>query len=66
MDIQDREREREGEGKRNGRAHTLEGDLEALQEWRLGGGIWRGIENADSYRDSAEVVFFSSSLQILE
>jgi hypothetical protein len=25
--------------------HVLEGDLEALQEWRLRGEFWRGMQN---------------------
>jgi hypothetical protein len=30
------------EKKKGGGTHSLEGDLEGLQEWRVRGGIWRG------------------------
>jgi hypothetical protein len=46
--------------------HNLEGEMESLQEWRVGGEIWRSMENRGPYRGSDGVVFFSSSLQILE
>jgi hypothetical protein len=41
-----RERDRGVEGTKNkiGGAHYLEGGVEGLQEWRLGGGIWRGAQ----------------------
>jgi hypothetical protein len=39
--------------------------MEGLQEWRVGEGIWRSMENGGPYRGPAGVVF-SSNLQILE
>jgi hypothetical protein len=37
----------------------LEGDLEGLQEWRVRGGIWRGMQNEGLFRGPARVGFFS-------
>jgi hypothetical protein len=31
----------------------LEGDLEGLQEWRVRGGIWRGMQNGGLFRGPA-------------
>jgi hypothetical protein len=39
----DKEEEKEKVRKNeNGRTHNLEGEVEGLQKWRVGGGIWRG------------------------
>jgi hypothetical protein len=51
----DASRERE-EGVWSG-THNLEGEMEGLQEWRVGGGIWRGMQNRGLFRGSAGVVF---------
>jgi hypothetical protein len=40
--------------------------MEDLQEWRVGERIWRSMENEGPYRGPAGVVFFASSLKILE
>jgi hypothetical protein len=37
------------------------GGVEGLQEWRLGGEIWRGVQNRGPFGGSAEVDFFASS-----
>jgi hypothetical protein len=40
-----RERDRESRrGVKNGRTHILEVEMEGLQEWRVGGGIWRACK----------------------
>jgi hypothetical protein len=53
-----RERDRESRrGVKNGRTHILEVEMEGLQEWRVGGGIWRGMQNGDLFRGSARVGF---------
>jgi hypothetical protein len=44
----------------------LEGDLEGLQEWRLRGEIWRGMQNGGPFGGFAVVDFFAPNLQILE
>jgi hypothetical protein len=36
----------------------LEGGMEGLQEWRVGVGIWRSMENGGPYRGPAGVDFF--------
>jgi hypothetical protein len=35
----------------------LEGEMESLQEWRMGVGICRSMENGGPYRGPAGVVF---------
>jgi hypothetical protein len=52
--------------KENGGAHDLEGQVEALQEWRVGVRIWRSMENEGPYRGPVGVGFFVQNLQILE
>jgi hypothetical protein len=34
------------------------GGMEGLQEWRVGVGIWKSMENGGPYRDPAGVGFF--------
>jgi hypothetical protein len=53
--------ERGEEKEENGGAHYLEGGVEGLQEWRLGGGIWRGLKNGGSFRGPAGVDFLHST-----
>jgi hypothetical protein len=31
----------------------LEGEWKGLQKWRVGGGIWRGMQNGGLFRGSA-------------
>jgi hypothetical protein len=40
----------------------LEGGMESLQEWRMGVGICRSMENGGPYRGPAGVVFFPKPL----
>jgi hypothetical protein len=65
-DAKRKEREREKENGKIGKEEKrkekwwdprLEGDMEGLQEWRLGGGIWRGMQNGDMFRDPSGVGF---------
>jgi hypothetical protein len=51
-----------GGGKKNCGAHSLEGEwraqgMEGLQEWRVGGRIWRGMQNIGLFRGPAGVRF---------
>jgi hypothetical protein len=43
---------------KNCRTHGLEGDLEALQEWRLRREIWRGLQNGGLFGGPTGVDFF--------
>jgi hypothetical protein len=36
----------------------LEGEMEGLQEWRVGGEIWRGMQNGGPFEGPAGVDFF--------
>jgi hypothetical protein len=38
---------------RNGGAHIWRGEMEGLQKWRVGGGIWRGMKNEGLFRGPA-------------
>jgi hypothetical protein len=35
----------------------LKGEIEGLQKWRVGGGIWRGLKNRGLFGGHAGVVF---------
>jgi hypothetical protein len=35
----------------------LEGGMEGLQEWRVGGGIWSSMQNVGLFRGPAEIGF---------
>jgi hypothetical protein len=65
-------RRRERHGKRgkeksnkNGGTHNLEGELEALQKWRFGGKIWRGMQNAGPFRGLLELIFCIKPLNLV-
>jgi hypothetical protein len=53
---------RRGKGRGKGKGKwwdpRLEGDLEDLQEWRLGREIWRGTQNRGPFEGSAGDDFF--------
>jgi hypothetical protein len=49
--------ERGEEKEENGGAHYLEGGVEGLQEWRLGGGIWRGPKIEGHLEVLLELIF---------
>jgi hypothetical protein len=55
------EKKRKLEKKKMAGPTFLDGDLETLQEWRLGGGIWRSMENICPFRDPDGVEFFIKS-----
>jgi hypothetical protein len=40
----------------------LEGDLEGLQEWRVGEGVWRSMQNGSVFRDPTGVKFYTKPL----
>jgi hypothetical protein len=42
----------------------LEGGMEGLQKWRVGGGIWRGLKNGGPFGGPAGVVFFHQTSKI--
>jgi hypothetical protein len=43
--VVSRDRGRRWERKKESVGPTFGGEMEGLQEWRVGGGIWRGMQN---------------------
>jgi hypothetical protein len=58
-----RRRRREGK-ERKWWAHIWRGEMEGLQKWRVGGGIWRGLKNGGPFGGPAGVVFFHQTSKI--